>query len=206
MSQTFIKFSKMSVKHTKLTENPEKSHKNSESFLIKRANRAKFSRVPFYLKKDLPDQRFLAMRLDIHKRNLDNIVPDSSFFDPMIDHEFKHSSHKKKRKTRFLNIFNRKQKEYREQFTSGHVEFKKENLYMENSNLSPQLDQRFQVLRGISNAKRGKSQNFDKNIRDVNNTQFSAKRPRSTNRNMSFIDPKINLDKHTRQRNKSVIY
>ncbi|CAG9330039.1 unnamed protein product [Blepharisma stoltei] len=129
----------MSVKAELLDKllDAQQSKTRAQSPLKSGSRPSRFSRIPYYLKKDLPDRRFLAVRLDIHKRNIDNLIPDTSFFESMIQDQFKRSSAKKKRRRhKYQNIYKLKQQQYQNFFTNGEVEFKRENLVLENENSS----------------------------------------------------------------------
>jgi len=97
----------------------------SKTPLTQRANfkvpfkKKKTKPVPYYLKQNLPDKRFLGLRLEIHKRSSTSMLPDRSYWEPFIQREFKKSSRKPKKSRGSSVTFEKKQKLYERKFTEG---------------------------------------------------------------------------------------
>jgi hypothetical protein len=76
--------------------------------------------IPYYLKKGLPDERFLEFRLFIHNRKANDVQHDIKYFEPMI--RYKKKQNKSFSEYREDSAFKQKKKKYMEYFTNGSVD------------------------------------------------------------------------------------
>jgi hypothetical protein len=77
--------------------------------------------IPFYLKKEMPDHRFLDFRLFIHNRKVNEVQHDLKYFEPMLNSYYSKKTSKSASSYKKSNVFNAKKQEYIEKFTNGKV-------------------------------------------------------------------------------------
>ena len=139
---------------------------NTEKSILNKKNKI----MPYYLKDNLPDHRFLEFRLFIHNRKVNEVQHDLKFFESMYS-----SSHPKKTFRNFSaykrnSIYNKKKKKYIDTFTNGDVNiecFKNEentdNLRKHFENLKTNQAYRLNVL--IDKALRKKKKKIEESMR-----------------------------------------
>lgn len=81
--------------------------------------------VPFYLLKDHPEKKMLPIKLDIHKRITDELVPESSFFNSIVRKSIggPKSAVPSRRITGNLRLLEKQKQIYLANFTEGRIVF-----------------------------------------------------------------------------------
>lgn len=85
-------------------------------------NKKKLKAIPSYLKKGLPDQRFLDFRLFIHNRKVNEVQHDLKFFEPMLNINYQKKRQKSLSEYKQNKLYKMKKQQYQELFTNGQVD------------------------------------------------------------------------------------
>lgn len=99
-----------------------------EKVLYRPSKKRKEKVIPFYLKSQLPDQRFLEFRLFIRNRKVNEVQHDLKYFDSMFP--IRYSKKKSKSVSVYTrnSTFDKKKQEYIKKFTNGSVDIGETNI------------------------------------------------------------------------------
>ena len=108
----------MEIKKQKVRYHKPSTTGNSFLDLFKKKNQ---KNIPFYLKNELPDHRFLEFRLFIHNRKVNEVQHDLGYFESMFNSNYCKKKSKSFSAYKRNGIFTKKKRQYLENFTSGNV-------------------------------------------------------------------------------------